>query len=313
MDAVLKYQLEENPLYVRFYETLSRLIPEKPGAGDVPLLPIGLFREAEVIVRNRTAALTFRSSGTTSMELERSRHLVADPELYRNACLKGFGHFFPGNPVVWGYLPGYADNPDSSLIRMVQHLIEQDTSGLSRMLVPGEPLPDSGLKDIKESGRPLVLFGAAFGLLDLLEWQRSVALPEESHILETGGMKTHRREIPREELHQRLGSGFNVPPERVHSEYGMCEMLSQAYSLNAPWLEPVPWLQITIRNAKAPLKECTFGEEGLIGIIDLANLYSCPFILTGDRGVADKNGRFQVLGRYESDNLRGCNFLVDRD
>jgi hypothetical protein len=126
-------------------------------------------------------------------------------------------------------------------------------------------------------------------------------------------MKTHRREITKKELHQKLAEGFGLPKAQVHSEYGMAELLSQAYSLEEEWFECVPWMKVSIRNPKNPMKEVPKGEEGLIGVMDLANLYSCSFILTGDKGVQREDSKFQILGRWNPENLRGCNFLIDSD
>ena len=157
-----------------------------------------------------------------------------------------------------------------------------------------------------------MLFGAAFGLMDMLEID-PIQLPEDSVILETGGMKTHRREITKELLHQQLADGFGIPASQIHSEYGMTELLSQTYAKGSLWFECVPWMEVSIRDPKDPMQEAEHEEEGVIGVIDLANLYSCSFILTGDKGIQREDGKFQVLGRWNPQNLRGCNFLIDQD
>jgi hypothetical protein len=195
---------------------------------------------------------------------------------------------------------------------MLNTLIEKDDSGMSRFLKLDQPLDKQELELVQKSGKKLMLFGAAFGLLDILERQE-IQLPEDSIILETGGMKTHRREITKEALHQKLAEGFGLPGAQIHSEYGMAELLSQAYSQEGQWFECVRWMKVSIRNPKNPMEEVEIGEEGVIGVIDLANLYSCSFILTGDKGIQKADGKFQVLGRWNTENLRGCNFLIDQD
>src|SRR5690625_4330960 len=309
---VFSYQAEHNPVYRRFVDTFGfsqKKVPDD--LTEIPLLPIRAFKEARVTTSQSPSPLRFRSSGTTDME--RSTHEVYDPTLYEESLYRGFDHFYRDNPIIWACTPGYEDNPESSLIWMLEKLVYRDSSGLSRFLKTGRPLEQQMIEEAAASGRTLILFGAAFGLLDLVEVTRH-PLPEGSRIIETGGMKTHRREMSREVLHERLSSGFGLTSEQqVDSEYGMCELLSQAYAMGDSWFETVPWMQVTVRDPDNPLRVLPAGEEGLIGIIDLANLYSCSFILTGDRGVMGPDGTFQVLGRFHQEDLRGCNFLVDRD
>lgn len=312
---VFDYQFEHNPVYRRFCEALGYGTDrfETP-----PLLPIRAFKDARVVTieedsesGNQHSEFFFQSSGTGNMK--RSRHIVADISLYRSSLLKGFRHFYDlDQSVIWGYTPGYADNPHSSLVWMVRELIEQAGSGLSRFLPLGKPIDAKALRAVEESGKKLILFGAAFGLIDLAE-QAELNLPSGSTVIETGGMKTYRREITRAELHRRLAEGFGVLPHQVHSEYGMAELLSQAYATGGKWFRTVPWMQVSIRNPDNPEEILPSFYEGVIGITDLANIHSCSFILTGDRGVMDKKGRFQVLGRWNPKDLRGCNFLIEED
>ena len=311
--SVYQYQYEYNPVYRRFCEALS--FPSdltKASVDYPPLLPINAFRDAVVTCKpGQEPDLVFKSSGTAGME--RSRHFVANVQLYRRSLLRGFSrHYDLERSVIWAYAPGYAENPDSSLIWMLNELIDRDSSGLSRFLPLGEPLDPDQLDELGRSNRELILFGAAFGLLDLLEIA-PVELPGSSLVIETGGMKTHRREVGREELHRRLAKGFGLDRSRIHSEYGMCELLSQAYATGGPWFDTAPWMQVSIRNPDDPGEELPPNSEGLIGVIDLANVHSCSFLLTGDRGVGDGKGRFRVLGRWNPKDLRGCNFLVEED
>jgi hypothetical protein len=314
-----EYQFENNPVYRRYCEALD-ITPENischpelvSGSKSIPLLPIKAFKDAEVTTHPKEEhKLVFKSSGTSDMQ--RSVHQVYDKELYERSLLSGFERFYKlDQSVIWGYTPGYADNPHSSLIYMIQKLIDQDESGLSRFLPLDEPLQAGEINEVKQSGRQLILFGAAFGLLDLLELD-SPAVPSNSIIIETGGMKTHRREISRKELHRKLSRGFGLDESRIHSEYGMAELLSQAYATGGKWFKSTPWMQVSIRNPDNPFEEFPAYKEGLIGIIDLANVHSCSFLLTGDKGVMDQKERFQVLGRWNPKDLRGCNFLIEED
>lgn len=306
---VFEFQRSNNLVYQRFCKALK--IGEEKSISEIPLLPIQAFKDSEVITGSKSHNLEFQSSGTSGMS--RSKHIVSDPEFYRQSILQGMNHFYDLDEyVIWAYTPGYSDNPNSSLIWMLNTLIEKEDSGMSQFLELDQPLDKHALKEVEKSGKKLMLFGAAFGLLDVLELKK-IQIPSDSVILETGGMKTHRREITKEELHQKLASGFGLPKSQVHSEYGMAELLSQAYAQEGQWFECVPWMKVSIRNPKNPMKEVGFGEEGLIGVIDLANLYSCSFILTGDKGIQREDGKFQVLGRWNPENLRGCNFLIDQD
>lgn len=309
MADVFRYQLRHEPVYRRFCQFLSVDIRTKPAPESVPLLPVEAFRDT-VVGSQDEADVVFQSSGTTGMK--RSRHYVKDVSLYRESIHEGFRHFYPLDDfVILGYTPGYSENPHSSLIWMLNCLIENDPSGLSCFLQLGKPVDPALIQRIVESEKRIMLFGAAFGLIDMTE-SHPVKLPENSIVMETGGMKTHRRELSREELHRKLAEAFQLSTDNIHSEYGMTEMLSQAYAKGDMWFQTPPWLSVTIRNPENPLEQLPDGQEGLIGIIDLANLHSCSFLLTADRGVAEA-GRFNVLGRFEPDNLRGCNFLIDQD
>ncbi|MGD8427422.1 MAG: hypothetical protein PVH63_07310, partial [Balneolaceae bacterium] len=255
--------------------------------------------------------LIFKSSGTS--EMKRSIHRVTNAQLYDQSLLKGFRHFYElDKSVIWGYMPGYVENPHSSLIYMIQKLIEQDDSALSRFLPLDEPLIRPEVDEVIDRGKQLVIFGAAFGLLDMLE-KKKMPLPSNSIVIETGGMKTHRREISRKDLHLRLAKGFGLDTSRIHSEYGMAELLSQAYATGSSWFRTVPWMKVTIRNPENPSEELPAYAEGLIGVIDLANVHSCSFLLSGDKGMMDKKGRFRVMGRWNPKDLRGCNFLIEED
>lgn len=312
--AVFQFQQKYNPVYGRFCQALGT--SEITSIAEIPLLPVEAFRDANVIISPNSQITHsqlpfFQSSGTTGMKP--SRHYLLNPEIYRQSVLRGIQQFYnPDDFVIWAYVPGYAENPHSSLIKMLQILIEHDKTGRSRFLELNTALDVTEIKKVSESGKKLMLFGAAFGLLDLIDLKK-IKLPEDSVIIETGGMKTFRREISKYDLHQQLSEGFGLPKHQIHSEYGMAELLSQAYSLGDEWFHGVPWMKCSIRNPDNPFEEMPMGEEGIIGVMDLANFNSCSFILTGDKGLQREDGAFQVLGRWNPKDLRGCNFLIDRD
>ncbi len=309
---IFEFQKKSNPVYGDFCKALG--VNKIQSIQDIPLLPIQAFKDVELVsLENemQNPELIFKSSGTSGMK--RSKHFVTKPELYRQSVFNGMNHFYSLDEcVILAYTPGYNSNPDSSLIWMLNELIKRDESGLSGFLELEKPLEQERVQNIQASGKKVILFGAAFGLLDLIEFGKT-ELPENSLIIETGGMKTYRREMTRADLHIKLARGFGISEANIHSEYGMTELLSQAYSQGDEWFECVPWMSVSIRNPNNPMEEMAKGEEGLIGIIDLANIYSCSFILTGDKGVQSEEERFQVLGRWNPQNLRGCNFLIDED
>lgn len=311
---IFEFQKEHNTVYGKFCKALG--VNQVKEIGRIPLLPIQAFKDATVISQPNSKVKTqnlefFESSGTTGMN--RSRHYISDLELYKQSIILGMNQFYDLNEfVVLAYTPGYNSNPNSSLVWMLNVLIERDETGLSQYLELGKPIDQQLIDEITLKGKRIMLFGAAFGLLDLLELEK-IDLPKSAIIMETGGMKTHRREMTKADLHTQLSEGFQLPKDNVHSEYGMTELLSQAYSFGNEWFRCVPWMNVSIRNPKNPMIEVPFGEEGLIGVIDLANLYSCSFLLTGDKGIQNERGEFQVLGRWNPINLRGCNFLIDTD
>ena len=306
-----QFQKGRNRFYSKFSEVLGYAKSTEIEPDKIPLLPIRAFKQGKILTEGSFPEIAFKSSGTGSME--QSIHYVHDTLIYKQAINRAFYTRFPKDKyALLCHLPGYNENPDSSLIWMMKHLISEDKSGLSTFRDEYAMNPEKWEYQVKKSGKITLLFGAAFGLIDLIEGG-SYLFKEPVEIIETGGMKTYRREITKKELRNTIAEYFQVPLESIHSEYGMCELLSQMYALGSEWFTAPEWVQVTIRDPENPGRICSAGEEGKIGIIDLANIYSCPFILTEDRGVADESGRFKVLGRWNHDNPRGCNFLIDRD
>lgn len=305
---IFQFQAEFNPIFRRYIHSFGLKYTDQPDSQDIPLFPIRGFKEGNITIESdQKPELTFKSSGTSDMN--RSVHSVLSQNIYETAILEEFKSNFPFEKyILLFYLPGYDQNPHSSLIWMAKYLIQSDPSGDSQFV---------SLKDLQNldslfpnRDKTILLFGAAFGLMDLIDTAKFTPV-DSLEILETGGMKTHRREMAKSELREELAEGFRVSQKNIHSEYGMCELLSQMYAMGDEWFETPHWVQVSIRDPKNPSRICDVKEEGKIGIIDLANIYSCPFILTDDRGVMDDSGRFKVLGRWNPEDLRGCNFLID--
>lgn len=306
---LFEFQSVHSAVYRDFLNYLGHDINNEIDPDTIPLLPIRAFKLKTIICDELEAKLIFKSSGTGGMT--RSTHHIHDPKLYESSIIKEFArHFPPEQYSLLCYMPGYQDNKYSSLIWMAQCLIQNDPDQLSSFLPDNREDIEHRFRQIIESGKKILLFGAAFGLLDLIDLKK---IPKDSNleILETGGMKTYRREMSREHLRNLLSDGFCVDLSKIHSEYGMCELLSQMYAIGGTDFLSPDWVYITIRENDNPLKPCKPGKEGKIGVIDLANQYSCSFILTDDRGVMDHHGRFKVLGRWSGTNLRGCNFMID--
>ena len=310
-EDVYDFHYKKNTVYRSFLKALGYSRKHSFSPETIPLIPVRVFKHGPILPDGFTAELTFSSSGTTSMK--RSRHGIAKPEIYEKAISTEFYSHFPKNDVIiLALLPKYEENPESSLIWMARYLINNDSSGLSGFIQNDIVIDKQWIEQIVLSGKKLVLFGAAFGLIDFMDRPNpfeSVSL----EVIETGGMKTHKREMSKEELRNRMSDYFKIPLSSIHSEYGMCELHSQMYAIGSEWFTTPNWVKVSIRNADNPEQESEPGEVGKIGIIDMANLYSCPFLLTNDRGVMNKHGQFRVLGRWDKENMRGCNFLIDTD
>lgn len=310
---IFKWQLINNQLYRRYVSELEihGLFNHNDNTkvDSIPLMPIDVFRDVKVDLRGMDPEIVFKSSGTAGMV--RSEHFVPYRDIYQKAIWEGLNYFYPIEDfVILGYTPGYDQNPNSSLVWMIHYMISQDKSGLSRFLTIGKPVSKELLHQILAENKRIMLFGAAFGLIELVE-KYPHQLPANSIVMETGGMKTFRKEMSREAMHRQLAKGFGLPISQIHSEYGMTEILSQGYARGTEWFETPPWVKVNIRNPENPSELMPMGQQGLIGIIDLANWATVPFLLTGDRGVQRDDGSFKVLGRWNSYYLRGCNFLLE--
>ncbi len=304
---VFRLQADQNNVYAR-YLSLLNVDPGKVDTTDkIPFLPIELFKTHRIILGNHTPEVIFRSSGTTGQQP--SSHFVASEKLYRESFLKTFTSFY-GNPedlCILALLPSYLERDDSSLVYMMNHLVELSRHpGSGFYLHNLDELADQ-LKLRNADGYPTLLLGVSFALLDLAE-KHPLPLSDNVTVMETGGMKGRRREVVREELHRTLMEAFKVPC--IHSEYGMTELLSQAYAgATGKFISP-PWMKVFIRDLYDPLTILPPGRSGGVNIIDLANLYSCSFIATGDTGRVPEDGSFEITGRSDHSDIRGCNLMV---
>ena len=303
---VFRFQYENNLVYREFCDFLKTDIQKVKSLEQIPFLPIQFFKSHAVVSNEITIQKTFISSGTTGMVT--SKHFVSDISLYEESYRKGFSQFY-GNIedyVILALLPSYLEREGSSLIYMVEDLIQMNNNSESGFYLHNHDELIEKLIRLDTSGQNVILIGVTYALLDLIE-KKSFQL-QNTIIMETGGMKGKRKEMIREELHEQLCQGFGVTA--IHSEYGMTELLSQAYSLGDGIFECPSWMQILIRDTEDALTYVAEGKSGGINVIDLANINSCSFIATQDLGKKNSNGSFEVLGRFDNSDIRGCNLMV---
>ena len=303
---MFQFQYQNNPVYRQFTDALGKNAAPVNGLAQIPFLPIGLFRSATVTTTSFEPEITFESSGTTGSTT--SRHLVRDTNLYKESFLRCFRSFY-GNPEDWciiGLLPGYLERKNSSLVYMVSRLIAESGHPQGGFYLHDHAQLAKVLSGLEATGQKTLLIGVSFALLDFaIQYPMQL---KHTVVMETGGMKGRKKELLREELHGLLQKSFSI--DQVHSEYGMTELLSQAYSTSAGIFQPAPWMRVLVRDDEDPLDVSASGN-GALNIIDLANVYSCCFIATDDVGRVYPDGRFAVLGRMDGSDLRGCSLLVD--
>ena len=304
--SVFRVQYAENLVYREFCDYLKVNPAEVIQLTDIPFLPISFFKFKEIISKGKKSEAIFTSSGTTG-DLT-SKHLVSDIRIYEQSFRKAFSLFY-GNIndyCVLALLPSYLERKGSSLIYMVDDLIKQSGHEKSGFYLNNLEGLQNQLLQLEASGARTLLIGVSFALLDLAE-KHPLNL-NHTIVMETGGMKGRRKELIREELHRILKSGFGV--SQIHSEYGMTELLSQGYSKGNGSFEVPPWMKIMIRDTEDPMTYLPVGKSGGMNIIDLANINSCAFIATQDLGRLQQDGSFEVLGRFDNSDIRGCNLMV---
>ena len=324
------YQYENVEVYRKFVDFLNINPEEIHEVEKIPFLPIEMFKNHLVLDRNYTAENYFQSSGTTQMT-NRSKHYIVDFSLYEESIYRSFEQFIgkPEDFIFLGLLPNYSENPHSSLIYMIDYLMKKSGKPENGYFLYNH----ANLLDLLNSlqNKKVILFGVSFALLDFLDYchsersEESLGSGENLIVIETGGMKGRKEEMTKDELLKILQNGFGT--ECIFSEYSMTELLSQAYSLGENKYQSPNWMRILIRNTEDPFSYVETGRTGAINIIDLANLHSCSFIATQDLGKIvpnseiprfarnDKqneilNQAFQVLGRIDHSDIRGCSLLV---
>ena len=304
---IFRYQYENNKVYHKFCNNLKTNPEQVISIHDIPFLPIGFFKTQQVISGNFSPTGYFQSSGTTGTTT--SHHYYKNLDRYEESFLKGFEMAYGEitDYCVLALLPSYLEQKHSSLIHMIKTLIHRSNSPDSGFYLYNYDALKVKLDALEKQNQKTILFGVTFALLDLLE-QFPLKL-KNTIVMETGGMKGRRKEMVREELHEILCAGFGV--ETIHSEYGMTELFSQAWSKGDGMYNAPPWMKILTRDVNDPLTMIENGKTGGINVIDLANVDSCSFIATQDLGRIHQDGSFEVLGRYDHSDVRGCNLLIN--
>ena len=304
--SIFKFQYENNPVYQNFCNHLKRDPKNVKAIIEIPFLPIQFFKSKQIVATTTEPQIIFESSGTTG-DLT-SKHFVSNTTIYKKSYLKGFQDFYGAidEYCVLALLPSYLERQGSSLIYMVEDLIKKSNHSDSGFYLNDFYGLKNKLEKLENTAVKTLLIGVSFALLDLVE-KHSFSL-KHTLVMETGGMKGRRKEMIRNELHEVLKKGFGVPT--IHSEYGMTELLSQAYSKGDGIFKCPPWMKVLTRDTENPLEIYSTTKTGGINIIDLANINSCSFIATQDLGKTYDNGDFEVLGRFDHSDVRGCNLMV---
>ncbi|MEO5977923.1 MAG: acyl transferase [Chryseolinea sp.] len=303
---VFRLQAEHNPVYRAFIEHLNTDVQKVDAIEKIPFLPISFFKQFEIKTGDWIPAITFTSSATTGSTV--SKHLLPDLNFYLQHTVRCFEFFF-GSVKDFHFLallPSYLERTGSSLIAMMDHFIRESQSIYSDFYLYDVDKLLRDIRSIEVQDRKIILWGVSFALLDMAE-QNPQAL--NLNIFETGGMKGRRREVTRNELHDTLKHAFSV--NEIYSEYGMTELLSQAYALGGTRFQCPPWMKIIGRELTDPMNKGLLNETSGINVIDLANLHSVAFIETQDLGRAYADGTFEILGRADNTDVRGCNLLVE--
>jgi cyclophilin family peptidyl-prolyl cis-trans isomerase len=303
---IFHYQYAFNKVYKDFTDQLGVMPKNVQSVEQIPFMPVEFFKEHKIITGDFHTETVFYSSGTTGNV--QSKHYIIDTELYKKSFTNTFMYFY-GNVreyYLLALLPSYLERKRSSLIYMINELISQSRDEDSGFYMHDHETLAEKLRQSKKHKKKLMLFGVSFALMELVE-KYTFDIPE-AIIIETGGMKGKREEIIREELHSVFCKGFGV--KKIHSEYGMTELLSQAYSKGDGLFKTPPWMKILIRDLHDPFSLLPAGKTGPINIIDLANIHSCSFLATQDLGRIQNNGSFEVLGRIDESDVRGCSLMV---
>lgn len=303
---IFKHQFRNNRLYRSFCDLLYIDVSDVKTIRQIPFLPIQFFKTHSVLSSDQKIEATFTSSGTTGNN--RSNHLVSNISVYQQSYLQGFSQFYGAieDYVVLALIPNYLERKGSSLVYMVNDLIDKSNNSESGFYLHNLDELAQKLVQLDQKGQKTLLIGVSFALLDLIEKHQFKL--NHTIVMETGGMKGRRKEMIRTELHVLLKNGFGVA--EIHSEYGMTELLSQAYSKFNEVFETPPWMKVLARDPEDALTIFENSKTGGLNIIDLANINSCSFIATQDIGTVLSSNTFKVLGRFDHSDIRGCNLMV---
>ena len=304
--AVFRHQFEHNSVYRSFCDLLYKHPSDVKTLKQIPFLPIQFFKSHKVVSTTKPSEATFTSSGTTGSIV--SKHFVSDLEIYKHSFRYGFKSFYGAveDYTVLALLPSYLEREGSSLVYMANDMIEQSKQPESGFYLHDLEALKNTLLRLEAKGEKTLLIGVSYALLDLIE-SHSFNL-KHTIVMETGGMKGQRKELVKSELHSILRHGFGI--DKIHSEYGMTELLSQAYSKGDGVFEMPSWMKILTRDPEDALSIQPIGKSGGVNVIDLANINSCAFIATQDLGRIHFNGSFEILGRFDESDIRGCNLMV---
>jgi hypothetical protein len=300
-----RFQYRENEAYRSFCNALRIKTEDVPVKQQIPFLPISLFKTHKITTTLFEPQVIFESSGTS--QTVQSRHYIKDLDVYENSFLHGFARQY-GSPENWciiGLLPSYLERGHSSLVYMVKVLMNESQHPNNGFYLHNYDQLFQTLRLLETNGQNTMIFGVTYALLDFAEKYQLQCY--NTTIVETGGMKGRREELTREEVHEKLKRSFGL--QQIHSEYGMTELLSQAYSKGDGIFRCPPWMKVLVRDEDDPLHVQVKGR-GAINIIDLANIYSCCFIATDDVGEVYEDGSFKILGRMDNSDIRGCSLLA---
>ena len=303
---IFKFQFENNRVYRSFCDLLYIHPSDVETVETIPFLPIQFFKTHNILSSKEAIQTTFISSGTTGSTT--SNHLVTDLKIYEQSFFKGFEYFYGAveDYVILALLPSYLERQGSSLIYMADAFIKASKHTESDFYLNNLSELKNTLIRLDSEGKKILLIGVSFALLDLVEnYQFNL---KNTIIMETGGMKGRRKELIRQELHAQLKQGFGV--ETIHSEYGMTELLSQGYSKGNGVFNCPNWMRILTRDTEDALTIQPKEKTGAINVIDLANINSCAFIATQDLGRVYENNSFEIIGRFDNSDIRGCNLMV---
>ncbi|MCD6556528.1 MAG: acyltransferase [Bacteroidales bacterium] len=303
---IFNYQLIHNIVYQTYIKELNINTSKIKHYKDIPFLPIDFFKTHKVISSDKKIQTNFRSSGTNG--ITRSNHHIIDLSVYDKSFTNTFKLFYgkPENYTFLALLPSYSEQGNSSLIYMLEKLMQISNNPDNGFYLYNHSQLADKLSELEKQNRKIILFGVSFALIDFFK-NYHINL-KNTTIIETGGMKGRKKEIVREELHKIIKTATGL--KHIHSEYGMTELLSQAYAKTENRYANPPWMKILIRDANDPFSYLPKGKSGGINIIDSANIYSCSFIETKDLGKLHPDNTFEILGRFDNSDIRGCNLMV---